>query len=464
MKAVIVGGGISGLSAAYYLKDICRSRNIVPDLEILEAGNKLGGVISTNYERGFIIDEGPDSFITNKPIIIELLSKLGLENQLIFTNDKNRRAYVYLNKKLYPLPEGFLMFAPANLNTFFKSQLFSFNCKLRTLADFLLPKSTEKDESVYSFVTRRFGKEIYYKAAQPMIGGIYTGDAKKLSMKATMPQLYNLEKKYRSVLSGIRKSDIFSKGEQSGARYVLFASLKNGMQVLVDKLERELGPDSIKLNHFVDEISKTKDGWRTLTAGREVFSDVLIISTPSYIASNLTRGFDEGLSTALSKIEYASSMVVSLVYRKKDFSPSGFGVVIPETERKNIIACSFTSEKFPNRAPGEFIILRCFLGGILNAEPLKWDEETTLKKVLEELGEILNIKNKPEFYVIRKYERSMPQYNLGHSDIVEQTNNLSSVHRGFSLAGNAYNGVGIPDCILSGKLAAEKVINDIYFS
>ena len=466
MKALIIGGGISGLSAAYYLKEICNKNSVNLDLKILEASDNCGGVISTKYKDNFILEEGPDSFITNKPYALELCNKLGLENQIISTKESNRKAYVYLNKKLHPLPDGFIMFAPSNYRSFFNSSLFSFLGKIRTLFEFFMPKKEVEDETVYSFISRRFGKEMYEKVGQPMLGGIYTGDSKKLSMKATMPQFVDLEKKYGSVLLGILRGGLGTNGDdkQGGARYALFASIKGGMGVLIKSIVDKLGDESIKLNCSAKKVTKAESGWKVETNLGEFCSDALILSTPSYMTSGLVNNFDSDLSSLLSEIEYASSVIVGLVYRKEYIKSKGFGVVIPEIEGRTTIAYSFSSEKFLHRAPSEFVIVRCFLGGFQNPEVVDWDENTIYEKTIEEIKDILELKENPEFHFIRKYIKSMPQYNLGHIKLVDKINKSVLDLSGISLAGSAYNGVGIPDCIYSGKQAAEKVFYDIYSS
>lgn len=468
MKVAVVGGGISGLSAAYHLLELSRKKNIDLDIEILESSDSMGGIVSTKYKNGFIIEEGADSFITTKPHAIELCNKLGLQEQLISTNENNRSTFVYFKDKLVPLPKGFYMMAPSSFISLFWSSLFSFSGKLRACYEQFISRGVGvDDESLSSFVTRRFGKELLERVAQPLIAGIYTGDADKLSLKATMPHFVEMEKKYGSVTKGIRKGYLGSNSskDQSGARYSLFTTIKDGMRSLIDRIVEALPNNSVKLNCYVEGLRKTKTGWELITSEKDQKVDALIIATPAYTSSIMLENIDKELSASLSKIIYASSVVVNLAYKLDDFSfPKCFGVVVPQSEDKNIISCSFSSQKFNYRAPEGYGLLRCFLGGVLRPNVIDWDEATVLRRTLEELEMMFKVTCVPEFYLMRKYRNSMPQYNVGYLDLLRSIKEKVSEYEGLALAGSAYNGVGMPDCILSGQIAAEKIFEELHSS
>lgn len=461
-KIVVIGGGITGLSAAHHLLELQNERNLDIEVILIEKSNNLGGPIKTVKKDGFLIELGPDMFFTKKPWALNLSKRLGLEDELIETNESKRGTYVLWNRKLVPVPEGFLMLAPSRIIPFLKTPLFSWAGKLRMMLDLFISKGTQKDESLSSFVKRRFGNEALERVAQPMIGGIYTADPEKLSLRAIMPQFIEMEQKYGSVIRGMLHNNKDNK-KDSGARYSQFLSFKNGMQTLVDSIEKKLPSGSINLNEEVNRISRYKDSWRIGTDKKTIEACGVIITTPSYQAAKLIGSFDQELSNDLSSIEYASSAVVIVAYKKEQISQdiNGFGFVVPDVETSDLIACSFSSIKFDGRAPKDHMLCRAFVGGALNPGILELEDIEIIDKAKQGLSEVLGIQVEPIFEILERYPQAMPQYHIGHINKTEKIQKKLLEYKGLEMAGNAYNGVGLPECVNSGELAAESVLKDL---
>lgn len=467
MKITIIGAGISGLTAAYYLNCLNKENNTDIELEIFEKSSRAGGNISTKTGKGFVIEEGADSFITSKPWAVELCRKLGIENKLISTNDSNRKTYIYFDGKLNELPEGFFLMAPSNIEAFKKSLFFTDEGKKRILEEQSLePRSDEEDESLESFVLRRFGTELLEKVAQPLIGGIYTGDPSKLSIKSILPEFVAMEQQYGSVIKGISEKYGLSKisKTESGARYGMFVSFSNGLSELTSAIIESIPDLKIHYNSAIEEVAKSENGWQLRTeCGDKIETDALILAGPSYISSKLLINADNTLSSLLNEIKYESSIVVNLVFEKKNCPslPEGFGVVIPKTENMNVIACSFSSHKFSNRAPDNYEIVRCFLGGAFHKNIMEFSNSQILNLVLKDLDTLFNIKSEPYSFDIYRYPDSMPQYNLGYSELLAKIKAEIKKYPLLALSGNAYGGVGIPDSIKSGKDAAHYIFQNL---
>lgn len=467
MKISIIGAGISGLSAAYYLNRLKNKYSSDLEISIFEQSSRAGGNIYTNKAGDFVIEEGADSFITSKPWAIQLCKDLGLENQLISTNDKNRKTYVYFDGKLNELPSGFFLMAPSNLEAFEKSQFFSESARKRILKEqFIDPKADSEDESLKSFVERRFGNELLKKIAQPLIGGIYTGDPAKLSINAVLPEFVSMEKEFGSVIKGISEkygASGISKTE-SGARYSLFVSFRDGLSTLTEGVVQAMPHVEIFYNHGISRVVKSDNKWLLESDEEPIHeADGVILATPSYVSSKLISETDYKLSGLLSKIEYESSVVVTLLFDKTKIGdlPKGFGVVIPETEKMNLIACSFSAHKFANRAPKNHDLIRCFLGGAFDHNVLEKNDTEIMKLVMEDLNKIFKIDVEPERSSISRFPNSMPQYNLGYTELLNTINSELGKYTNLALSGNAYGGIGIPDSIKSGNDAAEYIFRNI---
>ena len=331
------------------------------------------------------------------------------------------------------------------------------------MLDLVITRGPDNDESLASFVRRRFGTEALERVVQPMIGGIYTADPEKLSIKATTPQFLEMERKHGSVILGMLKSSRENKSD-SGARYSQFLSFKNGMQTLVEALKQSLPPGSVFLNETVTEISQTGEFWNIQTENRAIDAAGVIVTTLSYHAANLVKDINSDLSSDLSSIEYASSAVVIIAYKNEQISQelNGFGFVVPDIEESDLIACSFSSVKFDGRAPKGFTLLRAFVGGALNPGICDLDDKQIMEKSIRELSSILGIEGDPAFTMIQRYPEAMPQYHVGHLETVKRIMSKSAQYRGVKFAGNAYYGVGIPECVHSGETASESIVKDLF--
>ena len=452
-RVVIVGGGISGLAAAHRLLELGLDKS---QITLIEASARLGGTIATEHRDGFLLERGPDSFISEKPEAVSLAKRLGLESRLIETNERHRRSFIVRKGRLRPVPEGFQLLAPSRVWPFITTDIFSLTGKLRMAADLLLPRENGKDdESLASFVRRRLGQEALERMAQPMVGGIYTADPETLSLRATLPRFLDMESNHRSVILAMMRQ-----GRQrgtSGARYSLFLSFDGGMEVLVKALASTI--PNVQLNTRVEEIKKSNSGW-AITTNKESFeADAVCLALPAYTAAKLLETVNARLASQLNAIRYASTATINFGYPRAAIKHplDGFGFVVPFIEKRSLLACTFSNVKFPGRAPDDHVLLRAFAGGALQPEVFAAPDLVT--RVETDLRELLNIDRPPLFTEVAKWERSMPQYELGHLDRVQAIESEIKELPGLALAGNAYRGAGIPDCIRSGEAAAEVLFN-----
>ncbi len=455
---VVVGGGISGLAAAHRV----RERDPACRVTVLEAAGRLGGAVATERGQGFLIEWGADSFLTEKPWAMDLVRRLGIEDRLIRTRDEERRTFVVHDGTLHPLPEGFLMMAPTQLAPLVGSRLFSLGGKLRMALDLVLPRRPAAgDESLDAFVRRRFGAVALERVAQPLVGGIYTADPTRLSLAATMPRFLEMERQHRSVILAMRRQAKAAAARDSGARWSLFASFADGMQTLVDTLARRLPEGAVRLGARVTGLARTAEGrWRVaLAAGEGVEAAAVVLALPAYASADLVRPHDPALADALAAIVYASSAIVTLGYARRQIRHplDGFGFVVPAIERRRLIAGSFSSVKYAGRAPAGQVLLRAFVGGAL-AEALATLPDAELVALAEaELGALLGVDGAPSLVRIARHVRAMPQYHLGHLTRVTAIEEAVGRCAGLALAGNAYRGVGVPDCIHSGEEAVDRL-------
>ncbi len=458
-RIVIVGGGISGLAAAHRLTEL--NHNVT----IVEASARLGGTIQTEERDGFLLERGPDSFISEKPQAVDLAKRLGLESRLIQTNEEYRRSFIVRNGRLRAVPEGFQLLAPSRIWPFLATDIFSVAGKLRMAADLLLPRQHANgvtDESLASFVRRRLGEEALHRMAQPMVGGIYTADPETLSLRATLPRFLDMERDHRSLILAMLRQGRAQKRGTSGARYSLFLSFDRGTKVLVDALTRT-NVDT-RLNTRVEALRRDGPSWTLITnTGERIEADAVCLALPAYTAAALLTETSNSLAQKLKQIKYASTATINFAYRRAAVTHplNGFGFVVPFIEKRSVIACTFSSVKFAGRAPGGHVLLRAFAGGALQPEVFALVESELIRRVETDLRELLGISEAPLFVELAKWERSMPQYEVGHLDRVNEIETLVAALPGLQLAGNAYRGAGIPDCIRSGQSAANNLSADL---
>jgi oxygen-dependent protoporphyrinogen oxidase len=470
-RIVIIGGGISGLATAYALQERLSSFKDQAACYLIEGSKRPGGVILTETVDGFVIDGGPESFLSTKPWALELCQRLGLTNRLVGTCEDQKKTYIFSRGKLHELPEGLTLMVPTRIKPFLQSGLISLSGKLRMGMDLFLPsKVGDEDESMGSFVRRRLGQEILERLAEPLMGGIYAGDANQISLKTTFPNFLTLEKEYGSVIRGMwskRKEARKHLQEGASSKWTMFVTLRGGLteliQTLVAKLDRvSLMTDNpvIRLHPSANSSSQQSVYTITLAKGESIQADVIILTTPSYKTANLLEELSPLLSTRLREIPYVSTATVSLGYKKSDFShpPYGFGFVIPRVENRKIIASTWTSNKFPYRAPNDGLLLRCYMSQTSQKDLMSLDDSTLVQIAREELKVIVGITQEPILTRIYRWEKAMPQYLVGHLDRLAKMEGLLSNYPGLFLTGSAYRGVGIPDCIYSGTLTAENVL------
>ncbi len=461
-RVIVVGAGIAGMAAAYRTVELSRQSGGPVQLTVLDAAGRLGGTIASERSSGFVVEAGADSFLSEKPWALELCERLGISDRLVRTREGNRRTFVAHRGALHPLPEGFLLLAPTKIWPMVFSRLFSWQGKLRMGMDLILPRGPARsDETLSSFVTRRLGREALERVAQPLVGGIYTADPDKLSLAATMPRFLEMERKHRSlILAMIRQRKRASGKELSGARWSLFVSFDTGMQALIEELAGRLPDGSVRVGCRAVEVVRRDSRWLVRLAGGELLdAEAVILATPSHVTARLIRETDGKLADLLSGIRYASAISVSFGYREADLPNrlDGFGFVVPAIEGKAIIACTFASMKYPGRAPEGYVLLRAFMGGAMQDEIMQWEDQQLVAAVRAELGQLLGIKAAPVLARIHRHASAMPQYDLGHLERVTAIEEAAKSHPGLALSGNAYRGVGVPDCIHSGELAAESV-------
>ena len=468
-RIAVVGGGISGLAVAHKILEQSKQKNRPVEVHLLEAGGRLGGVIHTSERDGFLLEGGPDSFISEKPWALSLCHRLGLEPSLIGTGETHRRSFIVRQNKLQPVPDGFYLLAPTRIWPTITTPIFSWPGKIRMSADLFLPRkkrsSATEDETLASFVRRRLGHEALDRMAQPMIGGIYTSDPEELSLRATMPRFLDMEQEHRSLILGMwrqRQKMRHSQNHQAaGPRYGLFVSLNQGMVRLVEALRQRIPSDSIHLNTQVSSLRKTGHHWTLdLTNGSQLEADAVCLALAAFQSADLLQTFDAQLAARLRSIRYASTATVNLAYRLEDIPGSleGFGFVVPAIEKREILACTFSHMKFPGRAPRNHALLRAFMGGALQPKAFEYEDNEMIRIVRQNLRELLGIEKPPLFAIVERHAQAMAQYHVGHLDLVAEIEALANQRPTLQLAGNGFTGIGIPDCIRRGEECAERIL------
>ena len=463
-KVVIIGGGISGLATAYYLKHEARKKGLNIEYTLIEKNNRLGGNILTEKINGFIIEGGPDCFIFEKPWVLELCRKLGLSDEVVNTKEGGQ-TFILWNRKLRSLPEGFILMIPTKILPFIFNSLISIPGKLRMALDLFLPKGDpDQDESLAEFVGRRFGSEVVEKIAEPLVAGIHAGNPETMSVKSSFPRFIDMEQKYRSLIIGMLKIRRKAKKavEEKGPKYTMFLTLKEGLAELVEAIVGKLDKGSVITGKSVEKIEK--DGSHSYIVhveGQEpVKADSVILTTPAYVSAKLIKDIDKDMAADLAKISYVSTATVSLAFKKSDIKEplKGFGFVVPRLEGRKIMAATYSSQKFPYRAPEDSVLIRCFVGGAKNEELVDLEEEEMIKMVREELAAILGIEAAPILAKGFKWKKAMSQRNVGHSKIVKSLDHRQNGHQGLFLTGSAYKGVGLSDSVHNGELAAQEAV------
>jgi len=468
-KAVVIGGGISGLAAAHRLLELSREKAINLKITVLEASPRLGGLIETERRGDFLIEGGPDAFLAEKPWAKELCRRIGMGDELIPTSEGSRRSFIAWKGQLEPMPEGFYLTAPAGLKALMECRILSLPGKLRMAFERFIPRrSSAGDESVASFVRRRLGPEALQRIAQPMIGGIYAADLEKLSIKAALPQFHGMEKEHGSVLRALRKGGVKAGAagaeKASGPRYSMFLTPRFGMIRLVEVLARRMLEVDLKTNTPVAGIERAGQGWTVRSKQGDIFpADVLCVALPAHAAAALLKSAAPEAARELEGIVCESAATVTLAFNKQDLPVpfGGFGFVVPAGKAGGVVGCTFSSQKFAHRAPSGTVLLRAFIGGALAPDAVGKENAVLESSVRALLKETLQVQAAPRVSVVHRYPKSMPQYHVGHLEKVERIEKEIARLPGIAVTGNWSHGVGIPHCIHQAELAAEKLCSEL---
>ena len=460
MRVAIIGGGISGLSAAFYLEQE-RAKGAPIEYTLFESSDRLGGVMFSDRIGDCVVEGGPDSFLTEKPWAAQLCGELGIAGDLIGSNDAQRITYIVVKGKLIPMPDGLMFMVPTKLIPTALTRLFSWGTKFKMLGELLHPpRPVGKDETVAQMVERHFGSEVVDRLADPLLSGVYGGDAASLSVRAVLPKFVEMEENYgslcRAMLAGRRKMAAM-KSAKGYTPKPLFSSLKGGMQEMIDAIVARLNPQSIRTGTVVSALTRNGSGWELTTErGAERF-DAVIFATPARVASIMLAGIDKQLSADLGGVQYSSSITVTLGYQRDELKmcPPGFGFLVPRSEGTRMLATTFVHTKFPFRAPDNKALVRCFLGGAKDQGVLKMNDEEITALVRKELKQITGLTADPWFVKVYRWDRAMAQYTPGHLERIERIGATLKQMGNLAIAGNFYKGIGVPDCIRTGKEAAQ---------
>ncbi|MCU1332410.1 MAG: protoporphyrinogen oxidase [Candidatus Angelobacter sp.] len=457
-RIAIIGGGIAGMSAAFYLE---KARSAGADLQwvLFEKSDRLGGVIKTEHHDGFVIEAGPDSFLTIKPDASRLCQELGIGDQLIPSNDASRKTYILVKGKLVPIPYGLEFMVPTRIWPMATTPLFSFKTKLRMAAEvFSSARKDAADESVGDFVRRHFGQEMVDRVAEPLLAGVYGGNSERLSIRAVLPRFAEMERQHGSLVRATMRAKALA---NTGTKpQPLFTSLKNGMEQMVEALAAVLPQTSIRLRQQNLSLRPVNDDWQIESAGiNERFQNVLL-AIPAPAAAGLLRQFHPSLIEGLKGIEYTSTAAVALAYDQADLPP-GHGFLVPRSERRRLMACTFVHKKFSHRAPGNMKLVRCFFSSSRMPDLLDHSDETLQQFACQELKDILGLTAEPRFAHTFRWDRAMAQYETGHLDRVADMEKIIAAMPGFHIIGNSFHGIGVPDCIKSARLAVKQITSGV---
>ena len=464
-RIAIIGGGISGLSAAYTIEQKRQSGTPV-EYVLFESSARLGGVLVTDRVDGCLVEAGPDSFLTEKPWAADLCSKIGLGDQLIGSNDSERKTYIVARGKLVVMPDGLMFMVPTKIMPTVFSPLFSLRTKMRMAAEwFHPPHKASADETVAQMVERHYGSEMVDLLADPLLSGVYGGEASQLSVRAVLPRFAEMESKHGS----LGRAMLAARKKMGGAPNVparpLFSSLKDGMQQMIDALVARLDENALRKSSLVQSVIPQDHAW-TVSAGYQSGQfDAVIIATPTHAAAAMLQAAEGKLARELGEIQYSSSVTVTLGYDEKvrRSLPPGFGFLVPRSEGRRMLAATFVHNKFPHRAPESRAIVRCFLGGARDEQILQSSEAEILEIVRRELRQIIGtaLDAEPLFARVYKWKSAMAQYSVGHLERLQRIEAFRQKLPGLALAGNGYSGIGVPDCVRSGAEAASKILAEM---
>ncbi|MBP2076635.1 protoporphyrinogen oxidase [Oceanobacillus polygoni] len=459
-KIAIVGGGITGLSAAYYLQKQIKASQLAVEVQLVEASDRLGGRIHTIKKDGFTIERGPDSLLARKPEAMGLAKELGLEEEIVYNG--TGQSYILVKNKLHKMPKGAFMGVPKELKPLLASNVFSLKGKLRALWDLVLPKSKEiDDQSVGTLMRHRFGNELVDYQIDPLLSGIHSGDIDQMSLQATYPMFHRLEQEHGSLIKGLQKtmSKPTKKAKEKKTQGMFF-SFENGLETLIERLEEKLADGTVRMNTAVDHIEKKEHGYHLLLSNGEVYrADAVIMTAPHNKVPKMLSQYDflkklydiPATSTANVVLGFDQSAI------KKDIDGTGF--LVSRSEKYRITACTWTHRKWPNTTPEGKALFRLYVGKPDDQDIVNLSDEEITDIVLRDMNKTMKIKAKPEFSIITRFKEARPQYHVGHLErVAEIRANAARELPGLFLTGSSYDGVGIPDCIGHGRNSAEEVL------
>ncbi|MBI3583520.1 MAG: protoporphyrinogen oxidase [Nitrospinae bacterium] len=481
-KIVIIGGGISGLATAYSLEEKAKREGKSVSITLLEKKNQIGGNILTERVGDFLIEGGPDCFLSEKPWAIELCERLGMGDSLLCTNDKFRKTYILWNGHLHELPEGVILMVPTEIFPLLKSNLISFSGKIRMGMELFIQKNkSNDDESLSQFVCRRLGQEALDKIAAPLVAGVHAEDPDTMSVKSRFPRFVQMEEEYGSLIKGMiaKRREMRRAGSKGNKpKYTMFMTLKDGLSEMPATIVRNLKSTEILTNREVLNIEKfltstpdTEKGMVSLPNykislknGEVLDADTVVVATPSYETASLLTGIDDSISALLNKIPYTSTATVSLAFKKENISNpmNGFGFLVPRQEKRRITGATWVSRKFSYRSPDDSVLIRCFIGGSHNEKLVFLNDKDMIEMVKGELRDIMGITLEPLLTRIYRWERAMPQYTIGHEGRLSILDKKLSEYPGMFLTGSSYRGSGISECIKDGQITAESVLKYLF--
>ncbi|MEK3794546.1 protoporphyrinogen oxidase [Paenibacillus sp. FSL R7-0204] len=469
-KVVIIGGGLSGLSAAFYIRKFYREAAVQPEITLIEKDKVLGGKIETLHRDGFVIEKGPDSFLARKTAMSDLARELELDHELVSTNPNAKKTYILQRGKLHPMPAGLVLGIPTELKPFLKSGLVSFGGKMRAMMDFVLPpRRSAEDESLGDLIERRLGTEVLENMTEPLLAGIYAGDMRKISLQATFPQFGEVERQYGSLIRGMttgRKPVETHTGTKKSA----FLTFRQGLQSLVHALIHDLqdvrqitgtGAKSIRVLGGAGSSGAVRYEVE-LEGGELLEADDIYITVQNFAAAELLRPHVD--VSALDAVNYVSVANVVLAFTRQDIVTEydGSGFLVPRKEGRNITACTWTSTKWLHTSPDDKVLLRCYVGRSGDEQNVELPDDALAELVRKDLKEIMGITAAPLFTEITRLRSSMPQYPVGHPGrIAGLRSELAQKLPGVYAFGAGYDGIGMPDCIKQAKLTAESAATSL---
>lgn len=460
----IIGGGISGLSSAFYLQKEARESGKKLKIMLFEHSDKLGGKINTLQKEGFVIEKGPDSFLSRKKAIIELAEEVGIADSIVSINPQASKTYIVSDGQLHTIPKGLVLGIPTDMLAFLQSTLVSTEGKWEAIKDIFKPAATkQEDESLGLFLERRIGRELVEKIAEPLLAGIYAGDLRKLSLQATFPYFLDYEQQYGSLILGSRQNRRIQAEANKGQLPPTFMTFKHGLSSLVEAVSAKLTDVDIHLNSTVTKLEKLDSGYRIHLADETTVAvNSVIVTTPAFHAKQLLAPYVD--ISALEQIRYVSVANVVMAFNKSELGIEfdGSGFLVPHAEQMHITACTWTSKKWLHTAPDDKVLVRCYVGHSEDQQSILLDDDALVEAVKSDIKKLLPIKAEPIFTEITRLNNAMPQYPIGHVTNTKQLkDNMAEKLPGILITGAAFDGVGLPDCIRQGKDCA-KQIHDMF--